>query len=203
MVKKLSDENKKAIYSAIAEAEKETSAEIVFVVAPASDSYQSHIFLFGLLIGSFICALLWGAKIFTAFPLLFMVQIAFISAFSIIHSLRYFFIHFIPRQLLHHLAGHRAYAEYVSISQKLPASIPLVVIYISLAEHYAHILSDRFIREKIPGSVWDSVVSEFTVAITKDGLQDACTATIQKIANILAPHFPAQENENYISDQVI
>jgi putative membrane protein len=202
-LKNLSQENKEAISAAIREAEKVTSAEIVVVVAPVSDAYQSHIVLFGLAVGSFFSSILWAEKLLTAFPYLLMVQLAVISIFSFTPALRSFCISFIPKQILHHRAAHRAFAEYLAVSQKVSYPTPIVVLYVSLAEHYAHILPSRLVREKIPDEIWDSVIREFIATMTKTELHDACISTIQHITKLLTTHFPAGKEVNYISDKVI
>src|SRR5690348_10379194 len=67
--------DKKIIADAIAEAERNTSAELVAVVSPASDTYQSYILFYGLVSGSLIATSLWAEKAVTGFPLLLAIQL--------------------------------------------------------------------------------------------------------------------------------
>lgn len=203
MVKKLSKGNKEAIASAIMKAESESDAEIAVVVAPASDGYQSCVLLFGLACGSALAFALWAGKILADFPSLLLAQFAVIVLFSFVPGLSGFCARFAPRQVLHKRAAQQAYEEYMAVAQKVPASVPLVMFYISLAEHYAHILPDRMVREKIPDVVWNQVISEFATSISKAGIDDACAQAISHIAKLLAPHFPYRVSANYINDQVI
>jgi putative membrane protein len=203
MVKKLSNEAKEAITSAIMEAERKTDAEIAVVVAPASDGYQGCVLLLGLACGSLLAFALWAGKILIFFPSLLIVQFAVIALFAFTPGLRVFCARFASRQVLHKRAAQRAYEEYMAVSQKAPASVPLVMFYISLAEHYAHILPDRLVREQIPDAVWEQVISEFTASMSKAGIENACAQAISHIAKLLAPHFPYMGGANYISDQVI
>jgi putative membrane protein len=203
MVAKLTTQEKQEISSAIMEAEKLTGAEIAVVIAPASDGYMSHVFLIGLLLGSLLACSFWFAHIINSFLIFLAIQLSVICAYSFIPPLRNSCLYFIPSNIQRHRASHRAYAEYVLVSRNVPASVPVVLLYISLAEHYAHIIPGRLINEKIPEEHWDYVVKEFIVQIHKSTVCNSCIGSIAKIAELLAPHFPAANNPNYISDHII
>src|ERR1039458_1313386 len=134
MGKKLSPELKETIAQAIAEAERRTSAEIVLVVLPVSDPYQSHLLSYGLALGSLIGMGLWMEKIVTGFPLLFGIQVASIMAVLFVPLLSNLCLKLVPKRVLYHYAARRACEEYLIISRHVPAEGPVVLLYISLAE---------------------------------------------------------------------
>ncbi len=203
MVVKLTDADKQLISSAIAKAERITSAEIAVVIAPASDAYTSHIFSIGLLAGSLIATGYWFAGMATYFPFLLFIQLSVICAISCSPILRNFCLRLIPKNIQIHRASHRAYAEYMAVSRNVPASVPVVLLYISLAEHYSHIITGSLVNEKILGSIWENVIKEFTVEMQKSPVCDSCVNAIAKISELLVPYFPAGKNQNYISDHII
>lgn len=203
MVAKLTEREKQEISYAIMEAEKQAAAEIAVVIAPASDGYMSHVFLIGLLPGSLLAGSFWLANIITSFLLLLAIQLSVICAFSFIPFLRTSCLSIIPKNIQSHRASHRAYAEYIAVSRNVPASVPVVLLYISLAEHYAHIITGRLVNEKIAGENWDSVIKEFTAGMKKSSICDSCIKAINKIAALLTVHFPAGQNPNYIGDHII
>lgn len=203
MVRSLTQTDKQKIAAAITEAEKATSAEIVLVVAETSDAYQYYVLLIALSAGSLLSTILWAGNLLTAFPYLLMLQITIIALFSFTPFIRNLCVRLVPKKILQHRAAHRAYGEYITITQKVPASVPVLVLYISLTEHYAHILSDRQVREKLPDTIWDSVIAELTKTVAQKGLADACIEAIEQIAMRLSQHFPAGNNSNYLSDEVI
>jgi putative membrane protein len=203
MVKPLSPQDKQSIAQAIAEAERPTEAEIVAVIAPASDAYQSYIFLYGLIAGSLIATGLWAGKILTGFPLLLAVQLGAIALLTRVPWLHGLCLRLVPRRIRHLRAAHRAYEEYLSVSRNLPASIPIVLLYVSLAEHYMHILPSRAVRGKIPGEKWNAVIGEFTASMATKGLRDAYIGAVRHMAELLTPHFPSRDETNRVSDQVI
>ena len=196
MVKILSTDDKKAVAEAIAKAEQITSAELVAVVAPASDAYQSHLQLYGLIIGSSIATFLWAEKIMSAFPLLFAIQLAVMALFSFVPWLRYHMLWLVPKRTRYHRAAHRAYEEYLAVSQHVSADAPIVLLYISLAEHYAHIVTSRSVREKIPTTQWNIIINNVIATIPAEGIESACSKAISHAAELLAPAFPAKKKSS-------
>jgi len=190
MVKSVSPELKETIAKAIAEAERRTSAEVVVVVLPASDPYQSHLMSYGLALGSLIGMGLWTEKIVTGFPVLFGIQVAAIMAMLFVPFLGSLCLKLIPKRVMHHHAARRAFEEFLIVSRHVPAERPVVILYISLAERYVHVLHSRAILQKVPNEAWEAVVQEFTALMKKSSLQEACDAAIQRITRTLEPCFP-------------
>ena len=203
MVKSLTKQDKQKISAAITEAEKATSAEIVLVVAETSDTYQDYVLLVALAVSGLPAGILWTENLLTEFPYLFIVQLVVIALFSFVPVLRNFCIRFVPKRIQHYRAAHRAYGEYINISQNIPATVPVLIFYISIAEHYAHIVAGRLVHEKMPNETWDSIIDEFAKRITTKDLAEACIEATQNITSKLAQYFPAENTKNYISDEVI
>jgi putative membrane protein len=182
--------DKLAIKQAIHDAEKKTSAELVSVITPRSDSYKAFMLAIGMLVGSAIAVLLWGYEILLDFPALLGVQIITVLVFLILTPLQILCIGFIPRQVRHHRAAHRAYEEYLLLSHHLPAGKPMLLFYVSLAERYVHIWPNPVVREKIAVTEWERIVGEFTSALPKQGVTIAATQAIRQMSETLAKHFP-------------
>ena len=203
MVKILSKVDKEAVAQAITEAEQQTSAELVVVVAPVSDAYQSYLLLYGLITGSTIDIGLWAAKLVTLFPLLLVIQLTVIALLSFTPWLRQLCLRLVPKRIRHHRAAHRAYEEYLSVSRHVSAATPIVLLYVSIAEHYAHILTSRSVREKIPDERWNAIIGELTAAIPADGLQSACIKAIRRATELVAPYFPENGEIHSLGHTVI
>jgi putative membrane protein len=190
MVKALTKTNRHAVAGAVTEAEKSTSTKLAVVVAPASDAYHSYCMLYGLCLGSVISMALWMEKLTTDFPLLLLIQLAAIALLSLTPA-RHLCVRLVPKRVRHHRAAHRAYEEYMIASRHhVSPATPLVLLYVSLAERYAHILTSRSVHEKIPDSEWNAVIAEFTSVMSKEGLESACINATQHAAKLLTPHFP-------------
>jgi len=203
MVKLLSQIDKAAIADAITKAERTTRAELVTVVALASDAYQSYFLTYGLLLGSALDIGLWSTKTLSAFPWLLAIQLVVMALFSFIPCVRHLFVWLVPEHIRHHRAAHRAYEEYLTISRHVSAATPVVLLYISIAEHYAHILTSRLVQEKIPDENWNAVVNKLIAAIPLEGIPTACIKTIQYAAELLAQYFPETGQAHQIDHTVI
>lgn len=203
MVSKLPPEAIAAISAAVAAAERRTSAEIAVVVAPASDTYQAYLLLYGFAAGSALAALLWCTKILTPFPMLLALQGLCMAVFAFSPFLKTLCLKLLPTPLLHHYAGRRAALEFESLSRHVPAERPIVLVYVSLAERHAHIIHSRAVSLKIPDAAWDTVVAELTGLMKTAGLQQACVEAVGRVADILSPHFPDTGETNALSDGVI
>jgi putative membrane protein len=199
---KISAEDKARVTQAVAQAESVTCAEIVTVLAPASDSYQGYVLLYGLMLGSLISMGLWTAQVLAQFPLLLVVQFAAIVLLQF-PWLKRLCIRLVPVHVRHTRAAHRAYEEYLMVSRHVAASAPIVLLYISLAERYVHILHSRSVREKVPDSTWNTVVGEFTASMASVPLAEACERIIRRIAELLAPHFPEHGEKHMERSHVI
>jgi putative membrane protein len=193
---------KSAVAAAVAKAEKRTSAEIAVVITPASDAYQSFNLLYGFAAGSVLGGLLWLTKTITAFPPLLALQVLSIAAFAFIPVLRRAGMALLPKRVLQHHAARRATEEFLNISHQVPPDRPVVLLYVSLAERYAHILHTRNAGAKVPRGSWDRIIRAFTANVKKPGLAAACETAIAKIADALEPHFPDRGEPNALSDKV-
>jgi putative membrane protein len=203
MVKSFSSADKHALAQAIGQAEASTSVEVVLVVTPASDIYQGYLVLYGLALGSMIAGALWASTLIMTFPVLLMIQLAAIAAFLFIPPLQSFCTQLVPRRIRQDSAAHRAYEEFTRLCGAAPAHIPIILIYVSLAEHRIHILPNRVVSEKIPGSQWDNVIGEWAVVMRSKGLKSACLTAIDQITRLAQPHFPERGEVHHISNDVI
>lgn len=188
---KLKQQHKDAISAAIDAAQKKTSARIIPIIMQDSDILQNHSLVYGLFLGTVIALACWYFRILSYFPALLAVQLAPSALLQIFSSLHPFMLWLLPRRLVHYHAARRAYEHYISITHNMPATEPIVVFYISLAERYTHILTNHWIREKIPYSQWKPVVDAFTASVKKDGIEKAGVAAIGRIADKIAAYFPA------------
>jgi putative membrane protein len=196
----LSTDDKKAITEAVTAAERRMSAEIVMVVTPASDTYQRIRLLCGFALGSAVALALWFSHATADFLWLLAAQLA---ATALLCVLPPQLLPCLPRALREHRAAQRAFAEFASITQKVAADVPVIMLFVSLAEHYAHILADRKIRGVLPDAVWDDIIAAFTRRMRMASPGEACVEAIRDMADRLAPHFPYAGQPHVLNNDVI
>ncbi len=190
MVKKLSKETEVAIAAAINDAETRTTAEIALVVSPRSDPYQSFLALHGFALGSIGAMALWLYRPALGFPVYFVVQVAVLLIVLFLPPLQQLFLALVPKKVMHHRAARRAFEEFLIASRHMPAQVPVVLLYVSLAEKYVHTVHSRAVSQKIPAAVWDKIVADFTAAMPVKGLDASCLAAVADMAGVLEANFP-------------
>ena len=95
----------------------------------------------------------------------------------------------IPRRA-RRAAAYRAAAEQFvvrGIARKKDRSG--ILIFVSLAEHYARIIADEGIAARVPQAEWQAAV-DLLVAQMRGRIADGFTGAIGVCADVLAAHFP-------------
>jgi putative membrane protein len=189
MVKILSTADQRAIQTAIKNAGRQTSAQIRLITVPASDRYTDFILLYGLLVGSLASFALWYTGKIIQFPLLLIIQLGVITLIDVLPWLHRLCIRLVSRHERHRRAGIAALREYHALTSSLQPDEAFVLLYVSLAERYVHIVTNPTVHKKLPDN-WDAVTGHFIETIREKNLRTACVNAIGHIADILAPHFP-------------
>ena len=185
-----SADDKKAIAQSVKNAEQNTKAELVCVVTPASDVYHSYLFLYGFITGSIVAMVLWLSNTTNFFPILLTIQMACVALLPFISPLRRLCVALVPARVKHHRAAHRAFAEFLFAQRHLSSDTPVVLLYVSIAEHYAHILRSRAVHEKTPDAKWDEVIHTLTSSARSGNIKDATIAAIEQASILLSANFP-------------
>lgn len=190
------------ITKAIGLAEQRTCAEIAAVVVPRSDHYIAEMMLYGFVFGSLINFVLWDTTGLNKFPLFFLIQLLCMFLVPFIPGLNRVLLYFLPRKLLFHRASHLGAEEILAITKTVPHETPVVLLFISLAEHYVHILPNHSVAHKVEEKSWDPIINGFTITLKRENLTKACIETIKEIANLLEPVFPDDSGKNLYEDEM-
>ena len=65
-----------------------------------------------------------------------------------------------------------------------------MLIYVSLAEHFAGVIADNAIYKKVSQETWDDVVREVTGHLSRGARDKALIAAIEACGKLLAKYFP-------------
>jgi putative membrane protein len=122
----------------------------------------------------------------------------------VILSLPVFRFRVVPKSRLY---GH---AHMVAMQQFLAQRIHLtekrtgVLIFASIAEHYAEIIADVGINSKATPETWTAAIAAMVSAIKQGRTGDGFVAAIELCGLELARHFPPGElNPNELPDQIV
>lgn len=205
----ISGEDHRRIASAIGKAKAETSGEIYVVLAGESDDYfypACFVLCFVTLALAVACAfwLHWhwrGVALHTfglgvlAFYGLLLFYLLFIP------SLRLWLTPASIRMQKCHLNAMRQFlAHNVHRTRRHTA----ILLFISLAEHYAEVIAGTGINEKVAQEEWQDIVDILTAHARRGMLANGYIKAIEKAGALLGQHFPSfAGDENVLPDHLV
>lgn len=185
----ISQQDRERIATAIRNAETKTSGEIVCVLArTSSDATTLPIFLASLI----ALALPWLLIVFTDFSVerILLLQVLVFLALSISLCLPGVRTALMPRRA-RRVAAHRAATEQFVIRGVARKKDRCgILIFVSLAEHYARIIADEGIAARVPQSDWQAAVDALIVHMRSGRIADGFLAAISACEVVLTTHFP-------------
>ena len=197
------------ITQAIRAAERRTSGEIFAVVAKCSDDY---FFVSGFIVAVWtfvisavlaIAAWLYGIDI--PIPMFIAAQLSsLLLSLIVLKFLPELRIYFVPKRIAYQRASTEAVRQFLAHGVHATSGGTGILIYVSLAEHYAEVVADSGITEKVDQSQWDGMVADLVANAGRGRVAEGFLVAIDRAAGLLALHFPpipGQENE--VDDRLI
>jgi putative membrane protein len=196
----LTENDTERIEQAVVAAEGQTAAEFVTVIAGAS----GHYLYLPTLHAVAAMLLLSGIALIVPWPLPVTVgqfYVGQVLGFIILYGLfRWWPVRrrLVPRQIQRERAQHRAHQTFLDLGLAATRDRTGVLFFVSAAEHYVEIITDRGVRSVVDDAVWANTIAEFTAAVRQgriaDGLVDAVGACARVLAERLPPR-PGDVNE--------
>jgi putative membrane protein len=79
-----------------------------------------------------------------------------------------------------------------------------ILLFVSLAEHWAVVLADDSISKKLPPETWTGVIEKLINGIKKKNLSQGFSDAIELCGEILATHFPIRpEDKNELPNKLV
>jgi putative membrane protein len=79
-----------------------------------------------------------------------------------------------------------------------------VLIFVSVAEHYAEIIGDKGINDVMEPGAWDTIIQNLIKSIKQKKLGEGLLYSITQLKSIMVKHFPLQrEKPNELPNSVI
>lgn len=186
----ISKQDAERVATAIRNAEGETSAEIVCVLASSS----SHLTALPVLLAA-IAALItpWLLMLLTTLPVqrLLSAQIVVFSVLVILLGLPRVRAGLLPRRARRTIAHQAAMDQFVRRGLAEPSGGPAILIFVSLAERYARIIANEQVARRISDDEWRHALDQLIEQIRSGRIADAFIAAIGKSGVVLKEHFPA------------
>jgi putative membrane protein len=184
----VSEADERKIADAIAEAERNTSGEIVAVIAPSSGSYVYAAFFWPALVALIVPLpfIHW-----TWWPILtiYMLQLAVFAALTLlllaVRPLRFALV---PRGLKRQVAHRRALEQFLAQNLHTTPGRTGVLIFVSVDERYAEIIADAQIAGHVGKETWRAIVDDLTAQI---GAGDPITGFLNAARRALPARRPS------------
>jgi putative membrane protein len=198
----ISEHDRERISAAIRAAEAKTSGEIVCVLAQTSSDATGLPILLAALAA---LALPWLLVAFTALTVhrILLLQAVVFFALAVVLCLPRVRVALLPR------AARRAVAHRVAVEQFTIRGIARkkdrsgILIFVSLAEHYARIIADVGIASKVPHAQWQGAVDTLVSECGHGRVADGFISAIEICGSVLATHFPrTADSKDELPDRI-
>jgi putative membrane protein len=199
-MRELADEN--AVVAAVRAAEARTSGQIVCVLARQSCDPSAFVTLYAAALALLTPWPLlewtqWSAQI------VFAAQIAvFILALLLLGWTR-LGVALTPRGVKRRQAHRIALEQFFIRDLRRTRSRAGVLIYVSIAEHYARIIPDEGLDGKISEAEWRVAVEEMTVHLHEGRITEGFVAAVLRAGELLSRAAPPDGGGNDLPDQLI
>lgn len=219
----ISDADRMLVRDAVTAAERDTSGEIVTVVADRSDGYTDVALVWSIAVAFTAIACLtffpafflglvdhlvggWNAHWTPAglFGLALLVGIVKFTAMSLVQlwpPLKYLLI---PGPIKAMRVHRRAVTLFKVGAEKRTQGATGVLLYVSLRERRAEIVADAPISQKVTPEVWGEAMVEMLADVRHGRVAQGMAAGVRNVGKVLSEHFPrADDDINEIPDRLI
>jgi putative membrane protein len=199
----ISESDSQHIAEAIRAAETKTSGEIYCVIAHACGDHRLVPIAWAALLA---LAAPWPTIHFTNWPagIIYLIQLAVFIVAAGILSLPVIRFRIVPKRRSHGRAHIVAMQQFLAQGIHLTEKRTGVLIFASVAEHYAEIIADSGINSKVTPDTWKGAVAALVSAIKQGHPGDGFVAAIELCGAELARYFPPGElNPNELPDRVV
>ena len=197
----LTKEDYDAVAAAIREAEKRTCGQIVCVLAHVSSAYAHVPILWSSLLALFAP---WPLIYFTQWSVqrIFLAQLVVFLVAALAFSWAPLRILLVPRAVQRARAHRAALEQFVLRGISRTRNRCGILIFVSLAEHYARIVADEGVAQKVQASEWQAAVDTLTMHIREDHIAAGFIAAIERCGAVLAEHAPPDGSANQLPDRL-
>ena len=219
----LTDAERDAVSSAVAEAEAHSAGEIVTIMAERSDNYHDVALVWSALVAFLALGALAFAPQFylglidrvtgawqpdwhpgKVFALgLFVASLKFLAMW-LLQMWQPLRLWLVPAPLKHARVRRRAVTNFKIGAERRTHGRTGVLIYLSLAERRAEIVADDAIAAKVSPEVWGAAMATLVGEIRNGRAAAGLVGAVAQVGAVLAEHFPrADDDVNELPDRLI
>jgi putative membrane protein len=194
-------EEYKAVAAAIRAAEQRTSGQLVGVLARASSNYAHFPILWA---SALALVLPWPLIYLTQLSVerIFLAQLATFLLASLLFSWMPLRLLLVPRAVRRAQAHPTALEHFMVRNVGHTANRSGVLIFVSLAEHYARIIADEGIARRVPKSEWQGAIDALLAHVRDGRVAAGFIAAVERCGAVLSEHAPPDGSPNQLPDRL-
>ncbi len=204
----LTQAEKDTLAAQISQAESQTRAEIVTVIADQSDHYRYIPMLWAALFALAVPGVYFLYQHVTnngwtypgesveSLARLYYVQAAVFFGLGMLIQYPPFRFWLVPKSVKHSRAARHAREQFLMQNMHQTTSRTGVLVFVSVAEHYVEIIVDTEVAAVVENDVWVETVDEFISCIKRGSIIEGFTRTIEHCNDVLSKTFPANDADD-------
>lgn len=197
----LSVEEQHRVGAAINAVEERTSGEIVCVLARASSDYLSYATAWSALIALILPWVLVGLSDLSVRQIL-LAQIVLFTLLFVVASTSRVRFWLVPRRIRRAQAHRAAMEQFMIRGMARKQNRAGVLIFVSLAEHYARIVADDGIAGKVEQAVWQGAIDALLAEVAQGRIAAGFIVAVETCGAVLAEHFPPGGPQDDLPDRI-
>jgi putative membrane protein len=187
----------------ISRAEAGTSGEIVVMVSRRAGAYRSIVLLVTLAAALILPWPLIALTTWSATSIL-LAQAALSAVILVASQNERLRLALVPRSLRSARAREAGQRAFWSRGLSLTQGRTGVLLYLSLAERHAEIVTDLGVLRRIPPTAWDEILADLVQALGRGTIEAGLTMAVERVGAYLAEHLPASaDNPDELPNRVI
>ena len=175
---------------AVARAEAGTSGEIVVMVSRRAGAYRSVVLLAALVAALILPWLLLALTAWSAASIL-LAQAALVAVLLVASQQERLRLALVPPSLRRTRAREAALRAFWSLGLSRTRGRTGVLLYLSLAERHAELVTDLGVLGRVPQDAWDAILADLVRALGRGETEAGLTVAVERIGARLAEHLPA------------
>ena len=197
----ISSQDRDRISAAIETAEQKTAGEIVCVLMHSSSTYSYAPVLWTSLVALFSPWLLVAfTNLSVARVLACQILVFIVVGFALSWApLR---LALVPRPVKRTRAHRAAMEQFFARGVNRAKNGMGVMIFVSLAEHYAHVIADDGVAAKVDQREWQAAVDSLTGQIGAGRIADGFIIAIERCGAVLAQHAPPDGEAHVLPNRI-
>ncbi|MCJ7764603.1 MAG: TPM domain-containing protein [Thiovulaceae bacterium] len=191
----INEQEKQHISEAIKRFERQSSAEIVTVIAQRSDDYLFIPVLWAALGALAVPALTMVLGLALPLTQLYGLQLLTFLLLMLIGRFHRLTMALVPPSVKRMRAANAARRHFMALQLHTTKKRSALMLFVSEDEHYVEILTDIEVAKKIPDSEWEAIVQSFISRVKEGETTQGYLEAIERSGKLLTLQFPYDPEE--------